>query len=409
MENTFELEITDIAFGGNGLGRKDGFVYFVPGTLPGELILTGEVSRKKNFGTARLIEILRSSQDRINPVCPLAWAPCKNNKDAVGLQCPGCSYQHVKYEGELKIKNRHLENFIRHNLKIDPSTVMDAPVASLTDLNYRNKIVLHLSKNKLGYFADDNVSIVDVKNCPLADPEINAKLAEIRTDLNKYSGAADITFRYTRKDNVQFWAENRPVGGVLEEETAFGVLEVPCGSFFQVNLKCADLLAGETAKMAKDSKASNLVDLYCGCGFFSIAAAKGGIESVIGVDSDPDTIKSAVKNAVTNGLADKCRFFAKSAEVFMTENSRKMKTDETVVLLDPPRGGLSLKLKNQLISTGVVKIIYISCAPDMMARDMKFLCECGFKLKRARLFDMFPRTSHFETIAHLEKCRGIDF
>ena len=403
MENTFELEITDIAFGGNGLGRKDGFVYFVPGTLPGELILAEEISRKKNFGTAKLIEILRSSQNRIRAACPLAYSPCGKNAASEILHCPGCSYQHVKYEEEIKIKNRHLENFIRHNLKIEPGTVMDVPVASPKDLNYRNKIVLHLSKNKLGYFADDNVSIVDVKNCPIADPEINAKLAEIRKDLNKYSGAADVTFRYTLKDHVQFWIENRPVGGVLEEETEFGVLEVPCGSFFQVNLKCADLLAGEAAKMAKVSKASSLVDLYCGCGFFSIAAAKAGIESVIGVDSDPDTIKSAVKNAVNLGLADKCLFSAKSAETFMTENSRKMKNDETVVLLDPPRGGLSLKLKNQLISTGVRKIIYISCAPDMMVRDMKFLCECGFKLKKARLFDMFPRTSHFETIAYLEK------
>lgn len=405
MENNFEMEITDIAFGGNGLGRKDGFVYFVPGTLPGELIIAAETSRKKNFGTGRLVEILRSSQNRISPACPLAWRPCKNDKSALGHleYCPGCSYQHVKYEEELKIKNRHLENFIRHNLRIDPGTVLDAPVASPEDLNYRNKIVLHLSENKLGYFADDNVSVVDVKNCPIADPEINAKLAEIRKDLNKFSGSADITFRYTLKDKVQFWAENRPVGGVLEEETGFGVLEVPCGSFFQVNLQCADLLAGETVKLAKDSKASNLVDLYCGCGFFSIAAAKAGIGSVIGVDSDTDTIKSAIKNSISQGVAEQCRFSAKSAEIYMTENSRKMKTDETAVLLDPPRGGLSLKLKNQLISTGVKKIIYISCAPDMMARDMKFLCDCGFKLKKARLFDMFPRTSHFETLAYLEK------
>jgi 23S rRNA (uracil1939-C5)-methyltransferase len=402
MENTFELEITDIAFGGNGLGRKDGFVYFVPGTIPGELIVVEETSRKKNFGTAKLVEILRSSQNRISPACSLAFRPPENNKSVVE-HCPGCSYQHVKYEEEIRIKNRHLENFIRHNLKIDPATVMDVPVPSPSDLNYRNKIVLHLSKNRLGYFAEDNVSIIDVDNCPLADIEINAKLAEIRQDLNKYSGSSDITFRYTLKDQVQFWIENRSVDGVLEEETAFGVLEVPCGSFFQVNPKCADLLAAETAKMANDSKASSLIDLYCGCGFFSIAAAKAGIESVIGVDSDPVTIKSAVKNAVTLGLADKCRFSAKSAEVFMTENSRNMKSEETVVLLDPPRGGLSLKLKNQMISTGVKKLIYISCAPDMMGRDMKFLCECGFKLKKARLFDMFPRTSHFETIAYLEK------
>ena len=102
MENTFEIGITDIAFGGNGLGRKDGFVYFVSGTLPGELVLVEETSRKKNFGTARLLEILRRSQNRIDPACPLAWAPCKNKEDSVG-KCPGCSYQHVKYEEEIQI------------------------------------------------------------------------------------------------------------------------------------------------------------------------------------------------------------------------------------------------------------------------------------------------------------------
>ncbi|HBC89737.1 MAG TPA: hypothetical protein DCZ94_22590 [Lentisphaeria bacterium] len=401
MENTFELEITDIAFGGNGLGRKDGFVYFVPGTLPGELVLVEETLRKKNFGTARLLEILRSSQNRIPPACPLAYAPIKNNKSTLG--CPGCSYQHVKYEEEVQIKNTHLANFIKHNLKLDPATVMDAPVPSPKDLNYRNKIVLHLLEDKLGYFADDNISIVEVENCPLAASEINLKLPEIRRNLEKYSACSDITFRYTAKSKVQFWGDNRSEGTVLEEGTFFGVLEVPRGSFFQVNMKCADLLAEEAVKMIKGSKACKLADLYCGCGFFSITAAKSGLESVVGVDSDHKTIESAVKNAAKHGLESKCSFSAKSAEAFITENSRKLKTDETVLLLDPPRGGLSQKLKNQLISTGAKKIIYISCAPDMMVRDMKLLCECGFKLKKARLFDMFPRTSHFETIAYLEK------
>lgn len=403
-QNAFEIEITDIAFGGNGLGRKDGFIYFVPGTLPGELVLVEETARKKNFGTAKLIGILRSSQDRISPACLLAYGPCQKNTGSIGnLRCPGCSYQHVKYEEELKIKSRHLENFIKHNLKIDPAAVLDTPVPSPKDLNYRNKIVLHLSGDRLGYFADDNISVVDVEKCPIAHPGINAKLADVRKELEKYSGAADITFRFTAKNKVQIWTENRAGNIILEEETAFGTLEVPRGSFFQVNLGCAELLAAETVRMIRDSKATRLADLYCGCGFFSIAAAKSGIGSVVGVDSDPETIKSAVKNAEALGLVDKCHFSAKSAEAYMTENSRKLKTDETVLLLDPPRGGLSLKLKNQLISTGVKKIIYISCAADMMARDMKFLCECGFKLKRARLFDMFPRTSHFETIAYLEK------
>jgi len=156
-------------------------------------------------------------------------------------------------------------------------------------------------------------------------------------------------------------------------------------------------------KMISASKAMKLADLYCGCGFFSIAAAKGGIGEVTGVDSDYMAVESAERNAERLLLAGKCSFLAKSAEAFMTENSRKLKTDDLVLLLDPPRSGLSLKLKNQLISTGIRKIIYISCAPDMMARDMKFLCGCGFNLRKARLFDMFPRTPHFETIAYLEK------
>ncbi|MFA6569440.1 MAG: hypothetical protein WCS96_14610 [Victivallales bacterium] len=404
MENTFELEITDVAFGGNGLGRKDGFVYFVPGTLPGELILAEETSRKKNFGTARLVEILRSSQNRIPPVCPLACSPCKNNKSAPGChRCPGCSYQHVKYEEEILIKNRHLENFISHNLKIDPATVTDTPVPSPSNSNYRNKIVLHFSGTKLGYFAEDNTSVIDVENCPIAKNEINAGLSEVRKDLKKFSHASELTLRYTEKNGVQHWIDNRASTGTLEEETAFGTLEVPRKGFFQINLKCADLLAAEAVGIIKGLKVESLVDLYCGCGFFSMAACGSGIPGVYAADSDSESVSSAIINAARLGFEKSCRFYAKSAEAFLADNTKKIGRDDSVLLLDPPRGGVSPKLRNLLIASGFRKLIYISCAPDTMARDMKLFCECGYVLKKARLFDMFPRTSHFETIAYLEK------
>jgi tRNA/tmRNA/rRNA uracil-C5-methylase (TrmA/RlmC/RlmD family) len=402
MENTFEFEITDIAFGGNGLGRKDGFVYFVPGTLPGELVLAEELSRKKNYGTARLVEILRSSQNRIIPACPLAWAPCKNNKSTL-RQCPGCSYQHVKYEEEVKIKNRHLENFIRHNLKTDPKTVMDDPIASPKDLNYRNKIVLHFSEGKLGYFGEDNSTIIDVCNCPIAKKEINGSLVEIRKDLKKFSYASELTLRYTEKNGVQHWIDNRASTGTLEEETSFGTLEAPRRSFFQINLECADMLAGAAVGIIKDLKAESLVDLFCGCGFFSMAACREGISNVYGADSDSEAISAAIRNVAKLGFEKSCRFYAKSAELFLADNTKKINRDTSVLLLDPPRGGLSPKLRNLLITSGFRKLVYISCAPDTMARDMKLFCECGYALKKARLFDMFPRTSHFETIAYLEK------
>jgi 23S rRNA (uracil1939-C5)-methyltransferase len=402
MENIFELEITDIAFGGNGLGRKDGFVYFVPGTLPGELILAEEISRKKNFGTARLIEVLRSSQNRISPACPLAFRPSGNIKSDF-VPCPGCSYQHVKYEEEILIKNRHLENFIRHNLKIEPASVMDAPVPSPSNSNYRNKIVLHFSGTKLGYFAEDNTTIIDVENCQIAKDEINDSLSELRKDLKKFSYASELTLRCTGKNGVQHWTDNRASTGTLQEDTAFGTLEVPRRGFFQINLKCADLLAAEAVGIMKELKAESLVDLYCGCGFFSMAACSSGITNVYGADSDSESISSAIINATRLGFEKNCRFYAKSAEAFLTDNTKKIDKDNSVLLLDPPRGGLSPRLRNLLVASGFRKLIYISCAPDTMARDMKLFCECGYVLKKARLFDMFPRTSHFETIAYLEK------
>ncbi len=405
MKNTFELEITDIAFGGNGLGRKDGFVYFVPGTLPGELILAEEISRRRNFGTARLIEVLRSSQNRIFPACPLAFSTCKNNKSALGHlgHCPGCSYQHVKYEEEILIKNRHLENFIRHNLKIEPASVMDAPVPSPSDSNYRNKIVLHFSGTKIGYFAEDNNTIIDVENCQIAKDEINISLSDLRKDLKKFSYASDLTLRYTGKNGVQRWTDNRASTGTLQEETAFGTLEVPRRGFFQINLKCADQLAAEAVGIMKELKAESLVDLYCGCGFFSMAACSSGITNVYGADSDSESISSAIINAVRLGFEKNCRFYAKSAEAFLTDNTKKIDKNNSVLLLDPPRGGLSPRIRNLLVASGFRKLIYISCAPDTMARDIKLFSECGYVLKKARLFDMFPRTSHFETIAYLEK------
>ena len=178
---------------------------------------------------------------------------------------------------------------------------------------------------------------------------------------------------------------------------------MPRRGFFQINLKCADLLAAEAVGIMKGLKAESLVDLYCGCGFFSMAACSSGISNVYGADSNSESISSAIINSTGLGFEKNCRFYAKSAEAFLTDNIKKIDKDNSVLLLDPPRGGLSPRLRNLLVASGFRKLIYISCAPDTMARDMKLFCECGYALKKARLFDMFPRTSHFETIAYLEK------
>ena len=176
------LTITDIPYGGRGMGRIGGKVCFVQGVLPEETVRVEITRDRRDFLEARLLEILTLSPHRITPVCPLAF---KCSSMLYSASCPGCTYQHVGYEPEVRLKNEQLVHLLTHHAGVDPNLVLP-PIAASTPLGYRNKMALHAQADgtemKLGYFMADNTTVLDVPACPLALPALNERLSERRTD-----------------------------------------------------------------------------------------------------------------------------------------------------------------------------------------------------------------------------------
>jgi tRNA/tmRNA/rRNA uracil-C5-methylase (TrmA/RlmC/RlmD family) len=395
--NIVELSIESVAFGGSGVGRCSGMICFVPYTLPGETVRAKIIQEKKNFIVAELIKVLTPSPERITPACPFA-----------GGVCPGCAYQHMRYDSELKIKDQQFRNFIGRLPGFDHGA-FKPPVKSLKELYYRNKLTLHASfdkdEKKLGYFMADNHSVLDIRHCPLASEAINAKLESLRNDPGFSHSLRDgmtVTFRETANDGVIFWRNSVPDKiSWLKENTACGKVSVPAGSFSQVNPSCRDALMLAVADIIKAEKPETFIDLYCGSGLFAAAAAVAGVSRVTGADSDGPGIKAAEYNL--SGLNAKSTFIAGDIAVTLPGILKNIAPSGSVLAVDPPRTGLDEKVLNLLCSSKLNKIIYVSCAPDTLQRDLQTFCARGFRIESAGIIDMFPRTAHFETITWLRR------
>ena len=395
--NIIDISIESVAFGGSGVGRHSGMVCFVPHTLPGETVRARIIQEKKSYMMTELIQVLKPSPERIVPACPFA-----------GRVCPGCAYQHMKYECEVKIKDQQFRNFISRISNTAPD-IFRPPVKSQRELYYRNKLTLHSSFDKdekrLGYFMSDNHTVLNIPHCPLASEAINARLKSLREDPGFSHTMRDgmtVTFRETANEGVIFW-RNSPPDKIswLKEDTACGKVSVPAGSFSQVNPFCRDALMLAVADILKTEKPETFIDLYCGSGPFSVAAATAGVPNIIGVDLDGPGIKAAEYNL--SGLSVKSIFAAGEAASNMPAILKQIDQAGAVLAVDPPRTGLDEKTVNLLCSSRLNRIICVSCAPDTLQRDLQILCGSGFRIESTGIIDMFPRTAHFETLTLLRR------
>lgn len=395
--NIIDISIESVAFAGSGVGRNSGMVCFVPYTLPGETVRARIVQEKKSFIMMELLQVLVPSPERIVPACPFA-----------GKVCPGCAYQHMKYECEVNIKDQQFRNFIGRVNDISP-VVFRPPVKSQRELYYRNKLTLHSSFDKdekrLGYFTADNRTVLNILRCPLASEAINAKLEYLRNDPgfpHTLRDGMSVTLRETANEGVIFW-RNSPPDKIswLKEDTACGKVSVPAGSFSQVNPSCRDALMLTVADILKAEKPETFIDLYCGSGLFSVVAATAGVPNIIGVDLDGPGIKAAEYNL--SGFSAKSIFAAGETACIMPAVLKQIDPSGTVLVIDPPRTGLDEKTIKLLCSSRLNKIIYVSCAPDILQRDLQTLCGSGFKIESTGIIDMFPRTAHFETLTWLRR------
>ena len=387
-----ELEVTieSLTNLGAGVARVEGWVVFVTGALPGERVLCRVFRNHANYSEADLVKVLEASEQRINPRCALFG------------QCGGCQYQNLAYPAQLEWKRRQVAELLQRmagtDFPVEP--VHPSPVT----YGYRSKITPHFHRPKEGQIgeigflrAGSRHALVDVPRCEIAMTELNAALTavreEARRDSASYRNGATLLLRASQGGVL------RRAGDLAVEEVNGVRFEFQAGDFFQNNPFILPAFVEHVTAEAAASGARHLVDAYCGSGLFGICAAHR-FETVTGVEVSESAVIKASRNAELNGLHN-CRFLAADAEEIFQNLS--LEGRETVVIVDPPRAGCSEGFVRQLNAFGPRGLIYVSCNPATQMRDLKWLREGGYELKRVQPFDLFPQTRHLECVMSLAR------
>jgi tRNA/tmRNA/rRNA uracil-C5-methylase (TrmA/RlmC/RlmD family) len=363
------LAIHDLAFGGEGVGRWQNFVVFVPFVLPGEEVEVELTDVKKQFGRARLLTVLRPSPERITARCRYFG------------ECGGCQYQHVDYPAQLRLKHRQVTELLRRVGRFSDPVV--APVIPCpVPYGYRNRIMVRTQWHKpeqrvvTGFLRHDNRLVVDIEECALAEPVLNEQLRQLRH-------------------------EPPPRGGlkVVIREAMEGWI-VPHDAFFQNNRYLLPRLVDTVAACLDEAGVTRMIDAYCGVGFFSLALAPR-LEAFAGIELDPQAVRAARANAAARGCAGG-EFVAASVEAALPTLLTRFGAAQTAVLLDPPRRGCHPAALSYLREVRPAQVLYVSCHPATLARDLAVLCAEGvYRLARVVPLDMFPQTQHVECVAEL--------
>ncbi len=430
--------------GGFGLGRlQEGIVILTRYVLPGEKVLVREVSRKKDFITATLKEILTPSPDRIDPPCPIYG------------RCGGCDLQHANPETQIRLKKAILTESLQRtagNIFADPARSIQSPLAADQQFGYRQRIRLQVDENgRFGFFRPESHILEPAKQCPLALEELNTVLKQLHSndsfgELIKHCRAFELLFNPESSDTIMLLHFNRKprandnkLAGKLANETnglsailmqveGYGlydpetqiftssppllsqtlaldilqqelVLSWEAGGFCQVNLEQNKKLIQLVLEMVANGSHNRVLDLYCGFGNFSLPVA-GLAGEIMGFDSQNRAIRSAKRNAERNGISN-CYFEKNKVNIAVSSLLAEDRTFDAIIL-DPPRQGAS-DIASLLPGLNAEQIIYISCNPATLARDLALLIPAGYELYSLVPVDMFPQTHHLESVALLKR------
>ena len=392
------VSIAKNVYGGDGLGRLgDGRVVFVPGAWAGEQVKAEIVEERKRFVRARLVEVVDRSPER--------------RDDAVAGAVPGMVYAGLSEAGECAAKEQQLREFF------DRARIPAPNFPSLPGLpnflHYRNKVVYHFARQKgawaIGYRTEPSHEVVDVTEDPLARPEINAKLPEIRRAVTTLlttgpeavrrdtAQKGNVTVRWTRKTGVKWWVGDAPKDLVLKETTCGLDFEVPADGFYQVNPEVGEALVRAVVAEYEKGRATapDVLDLYCGVGVFGLCCRP---PKLFGVESG----RQAVAFATRNAAAQKAAQATFRAEQVGRCLKRLPIGPQTTVIVDPPRGGLEPGGAQGLARSEAARILYVSCDPATLVRDLREITR-SYDVASVQWFNMFPRTARFETLVVLKR------
>jgi tRNA/tmRNA/rRNA uracil-C5-methylase (TrmA/RlmC/RlmD family) len=358
------------------VARSGQFVVFVPFVALGEVVEVEITEVKRSFARARLVRVLQPSPERVVP-------PCRYFGD-----CGGCQYQHLAYPEQLRVKHKQIADLFQRIGGFDRA-VIGPVVACPQPFGYRNRIMIRSQWDKfkqglnIGFIRYDNRLVVDIEECKIAEPALNGQILEVRRNPPP-KGGLKVTLRIAPED----W-------------------ELPRDSFFQNNFFLLPKLVETVRERVKDSGSRFLIDGYCGVGFFSIELA-ALLEKFAGVEVDVAAVKAARVNAARRGVTNG-EFLPGRTEDLLAGLLQRFDRQQTTVILDPPRTGCPDDMLQQLLQEGPAQILYVSCHPATLARDLNVLCSGGvFELNKVVPLDMFPQTQHVECVADVRQKRAVE-
>ncbi|WP_396136079.1 23S rRNA (uracil(1939)-C(5))-methyltransferase RlmD [Bacillus sp. NEB1478] len=444
---SYEVEILDLTHEGAGVARVNGFTLFVPNTLPGERAKVKVVGLKKGFGFGRLEELIEPSQERVEPPCPIyKW-------------CGGCQLQHLSYAGQLEYKRKQVEDVLTRIGKLENVPVL--PTLGMDDepWRYRNKAQVPVGERDgriiTGFYQKRSHEIVEMDSCIITGDTNDDAVQAVKEIVNKYNISAyneekhkgmlrHIIARYgkttgdlmivlvtngkdlpqrkkiiddittalpeiksivqnvnTKRTNVIFGDETKVLWGAEYIYDNIGDIKfaISARSFYQINPDQTKVLYDQALKYAELSGDETVIDAYCGIGTISLFLAQKA-KKVYGVEIVPEAIEDAKRNAELNGITNAEFAVGKSEEVIPEWKKQGITPD--VIVVDPPRKGCDEELLKTIIEMKPKRVVYVSCNPATLARDLRVLEDGGFKTTEVQPVDMFPQTTHCEAVACLE-------
>ena len=444
-----EVTITDLNSSGEGVGRIDGKVIFVPDAVTGDRALVRVTRVKSKYVEGKLQQLLTASSDRIRPRC------------IVADKCGGCQWQHINWEYQLVTKQQQVTQSLQRIGGLSKIAVQPT-LHTADDLHYRNKATYPLGVSatgnvQAGYYRKNSHKIVNLNQCPVQDSRLNLLLKEIKQDIQQqgwsiysetnsnnnqpqirhlslrighHTGEILVTLvatdykipgiteqakiwidRYPNlvgvclninpdRTNIIFGNKTHTIVGKPYLKEMFGGLEftILSDTFFQINTAAAELLLDKIIQILNLQGHEILIDAYCGIGTFTLPLAKK-VKQAIGIEVHPASIVQAKQNAEINQITN-VEFYTDKVEKYL----QKLNLVADIVLLDPPRKGCDRQVIETLLKLKPSKIVYVSCKPTTLARDLKLLCSAGiYQPQLIQPIDFFPQTSHVESLVLLEK------
>ena len=442
-----EVEIIDLNHTGQGVAKVDNFVVFIDKAIKGDLVEIEITEKKKNFAVGKLIKIIEPSKDRINPPCGYFY------------ECGGCQLMHMDYSAQLIYKKNRVINEMRRSSVNMDNAVVNGTIGMENPFRYRNKTAFSVAKkNKeiiIGPYEQGTYNTVNISNCMLQSNEADKTVVLFKELMIKYNIEAydkktgkgivrnivirnnrqnelmliivTATGKFPNKDvivkeiisnikeiktvvqNINSKNTNLIMGhknitlygeGTINDNIGDLIFTISPETFFQINPEQTEKLYNTAIKYADIKKDDVCFDIYCGIGTISLMAAKYA-KKVYGVEIVEQSIINARENAAKNKVTNAEFFTGKAEEIMPKLYSKNIIAD--VVIVDPPRKGCEQEVIDTIISMSPKKVVYVSCNPSTLARDIKLLESGGYHLKKVQPVDQFPWTHHVETVVLMSR------